>query len=484
MKTNKYTQFFLCFTITILSGFIGTLKSYAQENNLEAKILQDRDNAMKYAFRTLNGVGVELDYKKAYVIFRTLAENGDAEACNALGMMFKYGIGFKQSDEKALEFFQKSAEGGYAKAAYNIGLMYKYGHGVDQNLTLSMEWFEKANEMGHDNTNYVIGYAYYKGMGKKQSYSTAFQFFQTGAEQGSTSCMYMLSICYFKGRGIQRNVEQGKYWMEQVADKGYSKAVDIMARNDSETFGEKKPVLRSSRNNALNSMIPQKHISVVNDENIANQQITGEWEGSLIQYDWSGEEIEQESKLKVIFDQTGNHIAGLWIENDSLSTRINVSIQDSSWVFDNVVLYEQPRPMDMRNGKFNIVHKNGKEYLTGNVSFYSEKTREYTAPNYIILERVSNHATGIDSPLQDDNQITVAPNPFNDKIKVQMTLAQPQKVRIVVYDSSGKRIETGELQNYSAGKHEVEISTISYPKGYYIVKVAGEYISKSIAVIK
>jgi TPR repeat protein len=431
----------------------------------------------------INGVGIQLNYKKAYIIFRTLAENGDAEACNAIGMMFRYGIGLKQNDEKAHDFFQKAADRGYAKAAYNIGLLYKNGHGVEQDLSLSMNWFEKANEMGYKNTNYRIGYAYYKGQGKTQSYSNSFQFFQKGAEEGNANCMYMLSLCYFKGRGVERNIEQGKYWIEQAANKGLSKAVDMMARNDSRTFGAKKPFLRSSQNDVMFDMIPTKHLRVANDNAIIEQDITGEWEGNLVQYDWSGEEIEYESKLKVVFDKEGDTIYGLWMENDSLITSISATLKDSTWVFDNVVLHEQARPLDMKNGNFTILHKDGKEYLTGNVAFYSEAIREYTAPNYMVLEHKNNNVTSIDNVLKD-NQINVFPNPFNDRLTVEMTLDKPQNIRIVIYDASGKRIETGELQTYNAGTHRTEIQTGAYPHGNYILRVVGDNINKSIVVIK
>jgi TPR repeat protein len=482
MKTKRIKQLTLSFSLIVLSVFTITFNGFSQESDLKTKILQDRDKAMKYAYRNLNGVGVKLDYKKAYYIFQILAENGDAEANNAIGMMFKQGIGFKQIDEQALIYFRKAVEGGYAKAALNIALMYKYGHGVKQDYSKFIEWLEKAGEMGYENADYFLGYSFYKGQGKKQNYRTAFQYFEKGAEKGNAACIYMLSLCYYHGRGIERDADKGKYWMEIAADKGVSRATDIIARNDSKTYGKKESRLRSSQSSAINNLIPAKYLPVVNDKNRISG-MSGKWEGSLVQYDWSGEEIEKEAKLTLTIDNTGNRIEGLWIENDTLSERISATLNDSVWVFDNVTLYENQRPLDMKEGNFRIINKNGNEYLIGNVSFYSETTREYTAPHYFVLERKSNSPTNMNS-IPKDHLITIAPNPFNEQITVRIDLELPQKIRIVIYDLSGKRIETGELLDYNAGTHVVKISTVDYPNGSYILKVAGENVNRSFTIIK
>jgi TPR repeat protein len=467
----------------VLSFFTVALNGFTQENDLQTKISQDRDGAIRYAYRNLNGMGIQLNYKRAYQIFRTLSDNGDAEASNAIGMMYKQGIGLKQNDEKAFAYFQKAVEGGYAKNAYNIALMYKNGHGLTQDYSKYIEWTEKAGQMGYQNTEYLIGYAYYKGIGKKQSYQIAFHYFEQGAQKEDGACMYMLSYCYFKGRGVQRDVEQGKFWMEKAADKGVNRAVDIMARNDSKTYGQKPARMKSNTNKAIYEMIPLKYSRVINDETMVHRNISGKWEGSIIQYDWSGEEIEREKELEITLAQTGKRIDGLWIESDTVSVRINALMNDSVWMFDNVTLYENQRPLDMKNGSFRLINQNGKEYLIGNVFFYSEITREYTAPHSIVLEHKSKSAIDVHS-LSKDNRIIVTPNPFHDKVRIQINLEKAQKVRMVIYDLSGKKIETGELLHYKTGTHVTVLSTADYPKGSYVLKVAGEFFSQSFTIVK
>ena len=492
MKTEMTKRISAFLTIIVLSLFTFIFNGSAQTNDSGAKTLQlvkaqilqlDRDKAIRVGYKYLNGINVKLDYLKAYVIFRTLAENGDAEANNVLGMMYKQGTGPKQNDEKALYYFQKAVDGGYAKAAYNIALMYKFGHGVEQDYSKYIKWLEKAAQMGYEKTDYLMGYAYYKGFGEKQNYQTAFQYFEQGAQKGDATCMYMLSLCYFYGRGVDRNVKQGKFWMEEAANKGVDRAIDIMAKNNSETYGEKMPNLKSSVINDVNEMIPVKYAVVKNDKNIVSSDISGKWEGNIVQYDWSGEDITKTGKLELTIDNpAGNEISGLWVENDTMSVKVNATVNDSTWIFNNVRLYAQQRPLNMTSGSFRIVNKDGNSFLIGNISFYSETIREYTAPCYIALERKSNAPTGID--LMKGNMVTVTPNPFNEQITVQINLDKAQKLQINIYDLSGKRIETGEFLEYKAGAHTIKISTANYPKGSYILKVTGGIINQSFTIVK
>mgnify|MGYP003639806128 FL=1 len=63
---------------------------------------------------------------------KKLAEQGDAEAQNNLGVMYNYGNGVPENYEAAVMWYTKAAEQGYDKAQYNLGLGYQDGTGVPQ----------------------------------------------------------------------------------------------------------------------------------------------------------------------------------------------------------------------------------------------------------------------------------------------------------------------------------------------------------------
>jgi hypothetical protein len=408
-----------------------------------------------------------------------LSADGDAEASNAIGMMYKYGLGMKQNDERAFNLFSKAAEQGYAKAWYNLGLMYKFGHFVEQDFEKAVECFEKAKETGYDNVDYQLGYMHYKGMGVKQSYREAVRYFEQGAQKGSKMCMYFLGLCYFKGRSVERNTEQGKYWFAKAADLGYNRVIDLMARNHSETFGMTKATLRSVAEEPINALIPARYTSIANTVNDIG--IEGVWEGKIITYDWSGEEIEDETKLQVSLQSVDGNIEGVWTESDTASVAVSAIMNKDEWQFDNIVLYANRRPVEMRTGRFKREFKDGGEYLSGNVRFYCDVTREYLAPSYVVLKRVN-------TPSAAENirtaSLSAYPNPFNDRINVEFELQEAQDIRFVMYDVTGKQIYTGKLETFESGKHLYEIPTEGIPAGNYTLTLAGKSGSRPVKLVK
>jgi TPR repeat protein len=60
---------------------------------------------------------------------KALAEQGDADAQNDLGVMYDNGNGVPQDHAEAAKWFRKAAERGLARAQYNLGIMREIGKG-------------------------------------------------------------------------------------------------------------------------------------------------------------------------------------------------------------------------------------------------------------------------------------------------------------------------------------------------------------------
>ena len=88
------------------------------------------------------------DYQTAFEIWKSLAEQRNAEAQFNLGRMYSYGRGVKQNHKEAVKWYRLSAEQGDADAQFNLGLMYHKGQGVLQDYVLSHMWFNLAGING------------------------------------------------------------------------------------------------------------------------------------------------------------------------------------------------------------------------------------------------------------------------------------------------------------------------------------------------
>ena len=97
-------------------------------------------------------VNNQVDYTAALQEFRSLAEQGDAQAQYKLGTMYDNGQEVSQDYAEAAKWYRKAAEQGFAKAQFNLGWMYKNGRGVKKDYGYAYVWFDIAASLGDRNS--------------------------------------------------------------------------------------------------------------------------------------------------------------------------------------------------------------------------------------------------------------------------------------------------------------------------------------------
>jgi TPR repeat protein len=123
------------------------------------------------------------DVQTAYVLFRNLAEAGDAKAQAQLGRLYHAGLGVVSDWTVAAEWYRKAADQGNALGQFQLGQMYEIGRGdwgvnigkgLDKDLKSAFEWFEKAAQQGMPAASIKLGLAYYNGQTVPQDYMKAY----------------------------------------------------------------------------------------------------------------------------------------------------------------------------------------------------------------------------------------------------------------------------------------------------------------------
>ena len=111
----------------------------------------DKDINPKEAFYDGN-------YSTSFSLWQPMAEQGNLEAQNYLGIHYYMGLGIKKDLSKAKYWFEKAAKNGYPDAQYNLGLMYQNGQGVERNILTAYIWFYAAHKQGHENASNHVNY--------------------------------------------------------------------------------------------------------------------------------------------------------------------------------------------------------------------------------------------------------------------------------------------------------------------------------------
>lgn len=123
------------------------------------------------------------DYATALRLWRSLAEQGDADAQYSLGVMYNNGDGVPRDYAEAMKWHRKAADHGNGNAQFNLGFMYDRGRGMPQSYAEAAKWYSLAANQGVAIAQYKLGVMYHDGQGVPQDYVHAHMWFSLAAAQ-------------------------------------------------------------------------------------------------------------------------------------------------------------------------------------------------------------------------------------------------------------------------------------------------------------
>ena len=185
------------------------------------------------------------DYQTAFEIWKSLAEQRNAEAQFNLGRMYSYGRGVKQNHKKAVKWYQLAGEQGNAEAQFNCGLMYHNGLGVKQDHKEAVKWLELAGELGNAEAQINLGRMYAKGRGVKENHKKAVKWYQLAGEQGDADAQFNLGLMYDEGQGVDQDYVLAHMWANLGASNGSKDA--MKGRNIVEKKMTKQQIAEAQR---------------------------------------------------------------------------------------------------------------------------------------------------------------------------------------------------------------------------------------------
>jgi TPR repeat protein len=120
-------------------------------------------------------------YTQAAFWYRKAAEQGDADAQDALGDLYNSGQGVRRDYAQAALWYRKAAEQGDADAQDSLGDLYHEGQGVPQDDVQAATWFHKAAEQGDADAQESLGDLYDTGRGVPRDYAEAYFWYDLAA---------------------------------------------------------------------------------------------------------------------------------------------------------------------------------------------------------------------------------------------------------------------------------------------------------------
>src|SRR5271155_755681 len=97
------------------------------------------------------------DYATALRLLRPLVDQGNADAQDALAVMYFVGQGVPQNRAEAVRLYRLAAEQGNAHAQDTLGFVYLDGVEVQQNYPEAVKWFSRAADQGGIDAQFNLG---------------------------------------------------------------------------------------------------------------------------------------------------------------------------------------------------------------------------------------------------------------------------------------------------------------------------------------
>jgi TPR repeat protein len=147
----QYRLGLLYFAGTLLPSDVGRARLYltqaAEHGDQDAKDMLtqlEQPDALPTPLQQAELMGASGQHEQAVVLYRTLADAGNATAQTRLAWAYEAGRGVTPDLQEAARRFELAAQSGNAEAQYALAVMLRTGRGRSKDLALSAQWLDKS----------------------------------------------------------------------------------------------------------------------------------------------------------------------------------------------------------------------------------------------------------------------------------------------------------------------------------------------------
>ncbi len=187
---------------------------------------------------------------------RPLAEQGDVNAEEAIGLKYVYAQGTIWSPKRGIAWLRKAARSGSADAACALGMVYgggptPAGPTLPSEYGKSVKWYERAakqgwcwlqlaqaygNKAGADaDKHHILAYRrdlrseahwWRQEAEPRSSYPTDYPYAKF--PHGNPRAQLQMALLYEQGTGVHKSYARARVWLQRAAQQGYRDAFDAI----------------------------------------------------------------------------------------------------------------------------------------------------------------------------------------------------------------------------------------------------------------
>lgn len=157
-----------------------------------------------------------------------LASQGDANAEDCLGDMYRDGFGVPKDPTKQFYWHSAAAAAGNEIGKLDVAQDIAFGAGVQQDSEKALAMVKAVLAKGNPRANAYMGILYEAGIGVPRDQSQALEFYEKAAASGDDEAAAMVGLAYKTGNGVKADPVQAKNWLERAAQHSPNCAIDFL----------------------------------------------------------------------------------------------------------------------------------------------------------------------------------------------------------------------------------------------------------------
>jgi len=166
------------------------------------------------------------DYAKASEMLNKLAQTGNAQAQQALGVMYENGQGVTKDENLALSLYRQAAANNNESAQYLLGTLLEKKSGLINNQNEAIKWYRLAATNGHPSAQYKLGQLELAGLhGAAPDPLKASHWFGLAAVQGDPQAQLQYGMMLMQGRAGTPDRVLGYMWIDIAQGLGDQTAI-------------------------------------------------------------------------------------------------------------------------------------------------------------------------------------------------------------------------------------------------------------------
>ncbi|WP_075340619.1 tetratricopeptide repeat protein [Tenacibaculum agarivorans] len=391
--------------------------------------------------------------------------------------------------KKGFKLVKKAAKQDNRFAMVYLADLYKKGIGTEVDIKKAKKWYKKAYDLGSDKATYALGYLFYKGIGDTpQNYKRAVALFK---QSSYPMAKHWLAVAYYFGNGVAQDKQKAVELLQSIERFDETAMLACMKEQMSTNFEFTE--------------LQEKLFTVENTKTpFSDTELMGNWEGSLVQLDWSEQKIIQQTPLHISFTQTEEENLKYTFSNEK-NTISDIAYNDKdAFTFENLHIVldrafynsASEKTIDYQITNATITKKKieGKTYLVLALQSYAQELHELGSTFYLVLTKkktTTENGTEVSEEVLENLQqgsdkfIKLYPNPFHKELFVAYNLTQESHIRI-----EATHLNTGNNQVLEEGKQQSEGEYIYYlngdqlQQGMYVITVYVDGEKKTETIIK